>query len=151
MTDPATEFGGQEAFAAEPARLYALLTDLNALTQIVPDLVSSERSGEREMRCVVRPGFSFLRGTLKLAVTLADLDPPRTARMKVAAQGIGVSMEIESYFTIAAEGRGSRLWWNARIDRMKGLVASVSPGLVKAAADRVVRHAWQQVRRRLGE
>ena len=33
----------------------------------------------------------------------------------------------------------------------KGLAAALSPGLIKAAADQVIRHAWQQVRTQLGE
>jgi len=146
-----TEFGGEESFAAPPERLFALLTDLDQLAATIPDLVSSERPDERTLKCVVKPGFSFLRGTLKLSITLADLQPSESAALDVAAQGIGVAMHIVSQLRIAAEGDGSRLTWTARIERMSGLVTTVSPALVRAAADRTVRHAWQQVRTRLGE
>jgi carbon monoxide dehydrogenase subunit G len=151
MGTPLTEFGGEESFAATPDHLFAVLTDLDVLAATIPDLVSSQRPDERTLTCVVRPGFSFLRGTLRLAITLADLQPSESAAMRVAAQGIGVSMQIVSRLRIAAEGPGSRLSWSATIEQMTGLAATISPSLVRAAADQTIRHAWQQVRAKLGE
>lgn len=146
-----TEFGGEEVFAASPERVFAVLTDLDALASSIPDLVSSERPDANTLRCVVKPGFSFLRGTLKLAIAVSDLQPPRSATMTVAAQGIGVSMDVRSSIEVETEGTGSRLRWVAALERMTGLLSSVSPGLVKAAADQTIRHTWRQVRQRLGE
>src|SRR4051812_43830427 len=75
MASPLT-FGGEETFSVPPERLFAALTDLDQLTKIIPDLVSSERIDERTLKCVVRPGFSFLRGTLKLQISIIDRQPP---------------------------------------------------------------------------
>jgi carbon monoxide dehydrogenase subunit G len=151
MPDPSAQFGGEEHFRATPERLFAQLTDLDAMTRTIPDLVSSERVDDHSMRCVVRPGFSFLRGTLKLAISLDELQPPESASMHIAAQGIGVSMRVGSKLRIAAADSGSTLAWEARIEEIKGLAAALSPGLIKAAADQVIRHAWVQVRGQLGE
>lgn len=151
MTTPQTGFGGEEIFAASPERVFAVLTDLDALAASIPDLVSAERPDANTLRCVVKPGFSFLRGTMKLAVAISDVQPPRSATMTVAAQGIGVSMELRSSIEIEAAETGSRLRWSATLERMTGLLSSVSPGLVRAAADQTIRHAWQQARQRLGE
>ncbi|HUY32941.1 MAG TPA: SRPBCC domain-containing protein [Pirellulales bacterium] len=151
MATPLTEFGGEESFSAAPERLFALLTDLGTLAATIPDLVSSERPDERTLKCVVKPGFSFLRGTLKLSITLADSQPSEWAAMRLDAQGIGVAMQIVSQLRISTEGGGSRLTWSARIERMSGLVATISPALVRAAADQTIRHAWKQVRTKLGE
>ena len=81
------QFGGEEHFQASPERLYAQLTDLDAMTRTIPDLVSAEPIDERSLRCVVRPGFSFLRGSLRLVISLADLKPPEEATMKIDAAG----------------------------------------------------------------
>ncbi len=151
MAQPPGEFGGSETFSASPERLFALLTDLDALAATIPDLVSAERVDERTLKCVVRPGFSFLRGTMKLAISLVDSVPPERAAMNVVAQGIGVGMKIDSGLTISPEGDGSRLDWTAAIVERKGLISAVSPGLIKAAADQVIRHAWAAVRKQLGE
>lgn len=151
MTTPISEFGGEEMFAAPPDRVFALLTDLDALAASIPDLVSSERPDANTLCCVVKPGFSFLRGTMKLNITIADVQAPRSAIMTVAAQGIGVSMQVRSSIEVEPASTGARLRWTATLERMTGLLASVSPGLVKAAADQTIRHAWRQVRQRLGE
>ena len=145
------EFGGEEHFAASQERLYSLLTDLDAMSGTIPDLVSAERADERTMKCVVRPGFSFLRGTMRLAIQLQECSPSERATMRVDAQGIGVSMPIASQLAIHGEGPGPRLEWTARVDELKGLISAVSPALIKAAADQVIRHAWSRVREQLGE
>jgi carbon monoxide dehydrogenase subunit G len=145
------EFGGEETFRAAPEALYALLTNLDAMAATIPDLVSAERVDERTLKCVVRPGFSFLRGTMKLAIALGDTTPLERATMNVTAQGIGVGMNVISRLAIAPEGTGSKLTWSAEVAELKGLIAAVSPGLISAAADQVIRHAWSQVREQLGE
>jgi carbon monoxide dehydrogenase subunit G len=151
MTNDAAQFGGQEIFAAPPERLFGVLTDLDTLAATIPDLVSSERPDAQTLKCVVKPRFSFLRATLRLTISLTDLVPPRSATMRIAGQGIGVSMEISSALSIESEGSGSRLHWTARIERAGGLMATVPSGLIKGAADQVIRQGWQQVRERLGE
>ena len=145
------EFGGEEHFRASPEKLYGLLTNLDAMAATIPDLVSSERADERTLKCVVRPGFSFLRGTMKLAIALGETSPPERATMSVAAQGIGVGMNVVSQLAIAPDGGGSILTWSAEVGELKGLIAAVSPSLISAAADQVIRHAWSQVRKQLGE
>jgi carbon monoxide dehydrogenase subunit G len=145
------DFGGEERFLAAPEKLYALLTDLDAMTGTIPDLVSAEKVDDTTMKCVVRPGFSFLRGTMKLAITLADRRPHSSATMNVAAQGIGVGMNVVSHLQISPDGSGSLLKWTAKVEQLKGLIAAVSPTLIKAAADQVIRHSWAAVRKSLGE
>ena len=90
MADKQIEFGGEERFEAPPEKVYGLLTDLDAMAATIPDLVSCEKVDERTLKCVVRPGFSFLRGTMRLTIALGETVPPNSATMTVAAQGIGV-------------------------------------------------------------
>jgi carbon monoxide dehydrogenase subunit G len=149
MPRPLPEFGGEESFAAKPAQLYALLTDLDAIGETIPDRVSSQRSADGGLECVVRPGFAFLRGTLKLKMTLDELAPPSAATMRVQGNGIGVDVQIVSTMRIAPHDDGSRLAWTAQIVALKGLVATVSSGLIAAAADQVMRQGWRRIRERL--
>lgn len=151
MTNKMDEFGGQEHFRASPEKLFSLLTDLDALSATIPDLVSAERVDERTLKCVVRPGFSFLRGTMRLAIGLTESTPSSSAAMSVDAQGIGLSMTILSQLRISPDATGSQLDWTAKIEQLKGLISAVPAGLIKGAADQVIRHAWNQVRKQLGE
>ncbi len=146
---PTLQFHGEEIFAAPVDRVYAALTDLDALARTLPDAVSTERIDDRTLGAVVRPGFSFLRGTMKLRIALEDLQPSASAQMRIEAQGIGVAMTVVSQMLLSAEGESTRAAWQADVVQMKGLVATVSPGLVRAAADQVVRDGWKQLRARV--
>jgi len=150
MPTSPTQFDGEEQFTVEPARLFTVLTDLDVIAAMIPDLVSHQRVDPQTLECVVRPGFSFLRGTMKLAIRLGDLVPPEKAMMHVAAQGIGIGMKVDSRLEISSTPTGSQLKWQAEIRELKGLIATVSPALVRAAADQVVRQAWQLVHQRVG-
>ena len=150
------EFGGEEHFRSPPDKLFAAMTDVRLIAQCIPDLTSSNAVDDRTLECVVRPGFSFLRGTLKVKIHVEDLDPPRHATSRVESSGIGQSIRLTSKMDIAPDdsqpgGGGSKLVWKAEVTELKGLVATISPALVKGAADQVIRQSWAKIRAQLGE
>lgn len=147
-TAPLT-FGGEERFAAPPERVFDLLTDLDQLAATVPDLVSAEKADDRTLQCVVRPGFSFLRGTLRVTILLGEVQRPASAAMHVAAKGIGTQIGVESRVHLAVDSAGTKLTWTAEVVELKGLAATVGRTLISAAADQVIRAAWQRVRERV--
>lgn len=144
-------FAGEETFAAAPEKLFATLTDLKALAASMPDVQSSEVVDERTVRAVVRPGFSFLRGSMKVTVTLTESQPPRCAVMRTSASGIGVGMEIEARMTIepGEGGATSRLIWEAAVLERKGLLSAVPSSLIQAAAEKTIRDGWNSLRKRV--
>ena len=145
MSPAALEFQGEETFAVPPERVFTELTDLDRLAQTVPDVISAKRIDDKTLACVVRPGFSFLRGTLKLTINMLDLAPPHSATMRIDSRGIGQTVRIESQIAISPEGAGSRVAWTAAaVVELKGLVATISPPPVHAA-DQVVRTAWARM------
>ena len=150
MPAPLT-FGGNESFSAPPEQVFAALTNLERLPRIIPDLVSSEKVDDRTLNCVVRPGFSFLRGTLRMTITIVELKPPESASMKVLAAGIGAQIEVVSSLDVAATDSGSALAWSASVTELKGLVATISRPLISAAADQVIRKAWQRLHAELAK
>lgn len=143
------EFSGDEFFEVPPERVFATVTDLDTLAGTIPDLVSSERPDGQTLKCVVKPSFSFLRATLRLTINLRDPQPPRSATMHIVGQGIGASLEITSSFAIEPHHSGTRLTWTATIVRAGGLMATVPAGLMRGAADQIIRQGWQRVRERL--
>jgi carbon monoxide dehydrogenase subunit G len=142
---------GTEVFAASPARVHAALTDLDVLGRAMPGATGSERIDDRTIRCTVRPKFSFLHASMRVTLTIAESTPPAGATIRMTAQGIGVSMNVESVLRLAPEPREggppvTRVDWEARITEMKGLITAVSPALIRAAADQVVRDGWKALR-----
>ena len=127
-----------------------MVTDLDALAATIPDITSAERLDEQTLRCVVRPGFSFLRGTLHTTIELDDLQPPESAVMRIASQGIGATVKMESRLRISpTDDGGSRLDWTAAVTELKGLVATISRPLIQAAAEKTIVQAWQRIREKV--
>ena len=145
-------FSGEETFAAPPAQVFAALTDLDALPAAMPGLVSSERVDDRTLKAVVRPGFTFMAGQIRLTLTLEESRPPEFVMMRVAAASIGVGMNIETKLNLASigvDGQHTRLNWEARVYDMKGLITAVPGGLIRAAADKVITDGWKALRSRI--
>jgi carbon monoxide dehydrogenase subunit G len=146
MTAPLEPFAGEEKFTAPPARLYTCLTDLDSLARTIPDLVSSTRIDERTLRCTVRPNFAFIRATMQLTFTIGETVPDSTIVLAISSQGIGAAMDVGCRLQIAEDPAGSRLTWTASVNRLSGLIAAVSPALIRGAADKVIRDGWARVR-----
>lgn len=151
MSAGALDLDGVEHFKSPPDDVYRVLTDIDLMPELIPDLQSYEKVDEHQLKCVVRPGFSFIRGKLNISIQMAELQPPESAIMLIAARGIGTEIDIESRFKLAAENGGTEMAWSAKVVRLKGLVATVSPALTSAAAGVVLRTGWEQIRKQLGE
>lgn len=144
-------FSGTETFAAPQERVFAVVTNLDALAAAMPGLVSSEKADEWTLKAVVRPGLSFLGGQIKLTVSIAEKSPPDSALLRVAGQSIGVSMNIESRLKLSPAEGGTKLDWEARVFDMKGLIAAVPAGLIRAAAQKVIGDGWNALRKQVEE
>lgn len=163
-TDP-LEFGGEEQFAADAGRAFAVVTDLDVLGRAMPDVESSRRIDADTLACVVRPGFSFLRGKLNVTIHRLAADAALAARFRVESKAIGVQIVVETSLCIepasgttddvtgeaaggstAASEPRSTLKWHAAVVERKGLVAAVSAALLRAAAEKVIHDTWQRLR-----
>ena len=154
MAGVLVEVGGESRFEVPPARLFEALTDPAMMVKLIPDVESYTTNGTDTIDCVVRPGFSFLRGTLKLKVVFTEIHPPEEsvagwATMRVVSQGIGATMELESRMEIQALPEGAVLKWQAQVTKLQGLIATVSRSLIQAAAGRIAEQTWEKLRRDL--
>lgn len=143
----AHSFSGDESFAASAGHTFATLIDPAVLAQCIPDLVSSQRVDDRTLQCTVRPGFSFIRAKLKMTLSLKDVDSTqRTAMIDIVSKGIGTSMNVQCRLAVHEHGNACRVRWNADIVERRGLIAAVSPALIRGAADKVIQDGWSALR-----
>lgn len=143
-------FGGEEIFKADPAKVFAFLTNVDEMAKTIPDLVSYEKIDDRTLKCVVKPGFSFLRSTMRLTVTMNPDPTAQTAVMKVQAEGLGVGMTTESRLAVVPDAEGTKVKWNAQVNEMRGLISLVGPSLIRGAAEKTVRDGFDALRKQLG-
>jgi carbon monoxide dehydrogenase subunit G len=156
MATQLESFAGQEQFAAPSSRIFAIMTDPDSLAKAVPNMESCERVDDKTLRGSVRPGFSFLRASLRMVLTVTEATPaaaaaPARIAMTISSQGIGASMKVECRIEIHDDGDGCRAAWEAKVHELKGLITAVSPTLIRGAADKVIRDGWEAVRRQAEE
>ena len=139
---------GTQQFTQGPEELYRHLTDLSFMARCIPDLEKVEHPDADTMVCRVRPGFSFLRGKLDVTFKILDRQPPNGATMRMVGKGIGNQVTVETALGITPHGTGagSELHWSAEVTERTGLLKSVSPALIQAAAHKLISDSWSSVR-----
>jgi carbon monoxide dehydrogenase subunit G len=151
MAAPIPPIKGQVKLNHPPAKVYRALTDLDGMSQNIPDLVTSQKIDDRTLQCTVKPGFSFIRGTMKTTITLVETVPVERVLMNVAAAGIGMAMNVEARLKIIPDDGGSKsiLDWEVEVTQRSGLLSLVSAGLIQGAAEKTVNDGWNKLQKRL--
>ena len=144
------DFSGEERFSLSTDALWERLANLDFLASILPGLERIESIEPEKMVCRVKPGFSFLTGTLKLTLEIVEQEQPNFVRVRVLGKGIGTSMLVETLCELSHTEGETSLSWKSEVQEMGGMLKSVSRGLIEAAARKVIDQAWVNFRRELG-
>ena len=142
-------FEGDWDFPQAPADLWARLTDARFLVQCIPGVESVPLAEPDRAVCVLRPGFSFVRGTLEVTLHVVERVPGTSARFLLHSKGIGTSSDLEAALTFTPREEGTRVHWTADVKELGGLLKAVPRGLIQAAAQKVIADAWDAVAARL--
>jgi carbon monoxide dehydrogenase subunit G len=142
-------FEGDKDFALPPAPSWAKLTDARFLVQCIPGVESVTRAEPDAAEWTLRPGVSFVRGTLDVSLRVAEAVPDTSARLLVHSKGIGSTADVEATLAFAPQGSGTRVHWTAEVKTLGGLLKAVPQGLIKASAQKVIADAWAAVEARL--
>jgi carbon monoxide dehydrogenase subunit G len=141
---------GTKDLALPPEAVWRKLRDAGFLVQCIPGVESVKQSGSDEASCVIRPGFSFVRGTLEVTIHIAEATEPTAVRLAIASRGIGSSSQVDGRVNIAIQDSGSRVSWSADVTELGGLLKAVPQGLLKASAQKVIGDVWNGVESKLG-
>jgi carbon monoxide dehydrogenase subunit G len=142
-------FEGEKDFPQSSTELWAKLSDARFLVQCMPDVESITEAEADHAKMVLRPGFSFVRGTLEATLSIVDAVAPTTARYTIVNKGIGSSADVEATIALAPQVTGTRLRWTAEIKTLGGLLKMVPSGLIRGAAQKVVNDTWNAVEAKL--
>jgi uncharacterized protein len=132
---------GDQDFSKAPAEVWTKLSDARFLAECIPGVETLTVAEPVRVQCVLRPGFTFVRGTLDLTLEVVDQVVNASARILLHTKGIGSTSEVEAPWTVEPQGTGSRLHWQVDIKSLGGLLKAVPQGLIKAGAQKVVADA----------
>lgn len=146
------EFSGEESFSHSREELYAKLTDLEFMSKTFPGLQRVEKLEDKLMVCKLKPGFSFVSGTLTNTMEIVGENPPESVDVNVKGKGIGASVNVRIEIKMTPEDNGGTLLaWQAKVTELGGLLKPVPRPLIEAAAGKVVADTWSSFRKQLGE
>ena len=142
-------FEGDRDFPQAPADVWAKLSDARFLVQCIPDSSPVGTPEPRRAQCTVRPGFSFVRGSLEVTLEVVEAIAAQSIRIAVSSKGIGTTADVETMLTFQPQQTGSRVHWKAEVTRLGGLLKAVPGGLIRGAAQKVIEDVWTSVAERL--
>jgi carbon monoxide dehydrogenase subunit G len=141
---------GQELFVQSRENLWKHLTDLAFLPRCMPDLERVVASDAGRLVVRVRPGFSFVRGTLEITIELIEAQNPDSVRMRIRSKGVGSGVNLEMRFALsdaaAAAAGQTCVAWSADVLELSGLLKPVSRSLISAGARKVIADACARLR-----
>ena len=135
------QLSGEEHFGQKQTEIWARLTDAEFLARCLPGLERVESDESAFLVCRVRPGLSFLKGTIKVTLEAYGRQPPDSLCVRVCSKGIGSSAMVETSVELSADG-GTRISWRAEIVELGGLLKPVSRSLIQAAAGKIIADGW---------
>jgi carbon monoxide dehydrogenase subunit G len=138
-------FQGDKDVPAPPVEVTERLGDARFLTQCVPGLESVRQAEQNCAVCRVRPGLSFVRGTLDITLSILAVVPGVCVRYRVHGKGIGSSNTVEGRIDVSPREGGSRIHWIADVTELGGLLRAVPQGLIQGAAQKVIDDIWANV------
>jgi carbon monoxide dehydrogenase subunit G len=143
-------FEGDTDFPQAPASVWAKMSDARFLVQCLPGVEKVSHVEASTATCILRPGLSFVRGTLEITIRLTDVVEGKSLRVLTHGKGIGSSNDVESTLTFAAHDGGTRIHWTADVTHLGGLIKAVPQGLLSGAAQKVIADVWATIKTKLG-
>jgi uncharacterized protein len=142
-------FEGEKQFTRAPQDVWSKLTDLHFLVQCLPDVAEVRDVQNKSATLVVRPGLSFMRGELQLAMEIWDEHPPSSAKLALRTKAIGSNSEVIAQFHLHEQGGGTRVHWVADITQLGGLLKLVPKGLIQGYAQQILNEVMNNVEAKL--
>src|SRR5947208_911024 len=135
-------FEGDKDVSLPPEQVTAKLGDARFLLQCIPGVESMPQNEPQRAVCTLRPGFSFVRGTLEITITVLEVVPGNLVRYHVHGKGIGSSNEVSAQAKMTPRDAGSRVHWTVDITELRGLLKAIPHGLLQGAAQKVIEDIW---------
>jgi uncharacterized protein len=142
-------FEGERIFSLPPDRLWPKLRDAAFLAECVPDATPLAGATRDTAACTVRPGFSFMRGSLDVTIAVIGGQEPTSINYSQKSKGIGSSSEVETALTLTPCAEGTTVRWRSEVKSLGGLLKMVPGGLIRAAAQKVIEDGWKGVAEKL--
>jgi carbon monoxide dehydrogenase subunit G len=145
-------FEGKLSIDAPRDRVWAFLTDPDAVSQCAPGLESLEvLEPGRKFRVVTAIGFGAVKARFTSDVEWTDLDPPNRAGMKAHGTAPGSAVDATSAMLLSdGTGGATDLAWSAEV-AVVGTIASLAARLMGGVTQKLTGAFFDAVKRKIEE
>jgi len=143
------QFHGDETFGVPRDTLWRFLTDLRNVPSYVPNLQEVQFPAPDTVTGKLVTGFSFLKGTLDLAIQITGRCEPSSAQMTITSRGVGSRAILTGAMELPEVGAGPTLLRWQVVAQLEGLLGAVSKGLIEGAARKLIADTFQAIRKHL--
>ena len=144
------KFAGKETFSQPQSEIWDKVSDLQFMSQFIPDLDRIERVAADHLRCRVKPKFAFLTGTLQLEFTVLERERPNHLKISIVGKKIGAGLTLEVILSLAT-GPQTCLSWEAEIQQRTGLLKPIGNSLIQGTAENIIAALWTGFRQELSD
>lgn len=144
----ALHFDGRLSIAAPRERVWAFITDPQAVSKCLPDVQSLDVLGEGRFKAVVRVGVGFIKGNFAFEIGMKDLQPPTHAVVTGRGGGLGSGVDVTSTIDLAEDGGATRLDWKADVV-VSGPIASVGARILDSTVEKKTGELFQCLKTQL--
>ncbi len=115
-----------------------------------PDLQSLEVTSADSFRAKVKVGLSVVKGTMDFEFRTSDKVPPASAKLIGTGRGVGSTIEIQTGFTLADMGSGTKVAWVADVN-VGGIMAGLGSKLLDSTSGKMVEQVIENFKKKLSE
>jgi carbon monoxide dehydrogenase subunit G len=136
------ELTGSFAVAAPVEQVWGRLMDPAFVASCAPGVESVEGIDDTHYRVKTLLGVGSVQLRFSMLLELADLVPPRSARMVVHGTATGSALKADSSVRLAVEDHHTRVDWTVGSD-VRGTIASTGARLLKGTARKLTEQFWK--------
>jgi carbon monoxide dehydrogenase subunit G len=144
-------FEGERIFTLPPVQLWPKLRDAAFLATCIPNGTPHEGGTRDRAVCNVRPGFSFMPGSIDVTIEITGGEEPKSLSYSQKSKGIGSTSEVVTSLTLEPHETGTKIKWRAEVKSLGGLLKLAPSGLVRGSANKVIEDGWAGVAEKLQE
>jgi carbon monoxide dehydrogenase subunit G len=124
------------AFAAPPERVYAALTDPDALRRCIDGCQQMLKLGEDAYEAELKVGIGHLKGSYRGKIRIAAKRPPESLTLAIDGSGAPGFVKATARIRLSPKGEGTELSGEGD-GTIGGIIAAVGSRLIEAAAKKM--------------
>lgn len=133
------EFKGEFEVNAERHVVSSFISNIDRVISIIPDVLSSEKTGENSSRLVVKAGISGIKGKFNLQLEIKDRKGDESVEIAARGSGTTGSMDLKASYRFSDSVNGSTVVsWVLNLT-IGGMVATMGSRVLNSAADKYIK------------